>query len=78
VGREASAAIGDVGATIKTLIARGAALDLKDDRGETAADIAPASGARERRSLWNDETSLGGASGSGSVIASVSEAIQEA
>jgi hypothetical protein len=35
-------------------------------------------GMSERRSFWSDETSLGGASGSGSVIASVSEAIQEA
>jgi uncharacterized protein len=39
-GHDASAGVDDVDATIKTLIDRGAALDLKDDRGETAADIA--------------------------------------
>jgi uncharacterized protein len=39
-GHDASAGVDDVEATIKTLIARGAALDLKDDRGKTAADIA--------------------------------------
>jgi uncharacterized protein len=39
-GHDASAGVDDVEATIKTLIDRGAALDLKDDRGETAADIA--------------------------------------
>ena len=39
-GYDASAGVDDVDATIKTLIAHGAALDLKDDRGKTAADIA--------------------------------------
>jgi uncharacterized protein len=39
-GHDASAGVDDVEVTIKTLIDRGAALDLKDDRGETAADIA--------------------------------------
>ena len=38
-GYDASAGVDDVDATIKTLI-DGAALDLKDDRGKTAADIA--------------------------------------
>jgi hypothetical protein len=39
-GHDASAGVEDVAATIKTLIDQGAALDLKDDRGKTAADIA--------------------------------------
>src|SRR6185437_4932127 len=39
-GHDASAGVDDVDATIKTLIDHGAALDLKDDRGKTAADIA--------------------------------------
>jgi ankyrin repeat protein len=39
-GYDASAGVDDVEATIKTLIEHGAALDLKDDRGKTAADIA--------------------------------------
>jgi ankyrin repeat protein len=39
-GHDASAGVDDVDATIKTLIEHGAALDLKDDRGKTAADIA--------------------------------------
>ena len=39
-GYDASAGVDDVDATIKTLIEHGAALDLKDDRGKTAADIA--------------------------------------
>ena len=39
-GYDASAGVEDVDATIKTLIEHGAALDLKDDRGKTAADIA--------------------------------------
>jgi ankyrin repeat protein len=39
-GPDASAGREDVDATLKTLIDRGAALDLKDDRGKTAADIA--------------------------------------
>ena len=39
-GHDASAGVDDIEATIKTLIEHGAALDLKDDRGKTAADIA--------------------------------------
>ena len=39
-GHDASAGVEDVKATIKMLIDHGAALDLKDDRGKTAADIA--------------------------------------
>jgi hypothetical protein len=39
-GYDASAGVDDVDATIKTLIEHGAAPDLKDDRGKTAADIA--------------------------------------
>ena len=39
-GHDASAGVDDVEATIKKLIEHGAALDLKDDRGKTAADIA--------------------------------------
>ena len=39
-GYDASTGVDDVDATIKTLIEHGAALDLKDDRGKTAADIA--------------------------------------
>jgi ankyrin repeat protein len=39
-GYDASAGVDDVDAAIKTLIEHGAALDLKDDRGKTAADIA--------------------------------------
>jgi ankyrin repeat protein len=39
-GHDASTGVDDVDATIKTLIEHGAALDLKDDRGKTAADIA--------------------------------------
>jgi uncharacterized protein len=39
-GHDASAGVDDVDATLKVLIDHGAALDLKDDRGETAADIA--------------------------------------
>jgi uncharacterized protein len=39
-GHDASAGVDDVEATIKTLIAHGAAVDLKDDRDKTAADIA--------------------------------------
>ena len=46
-GYDASAGVDDVDATIKTLIEHGAALDLKDDRGKTAADIARGLG-RER------------------------------
>jgi len=39
-GHDASAGVDDVEATINALIAHGAAVDLKDDRGKTAADIA--------------------------------------
>jgi len=39
-GHDASAGVDDVEATIKTLVAHGAAVDLKDDRDKTAADIA--------------------------------------
>jgi uncharacterized protein len=39
-GYDASAGVDDVDSTIKTLIEHGAAPDLKDDRGKTAADIA--------------------------------------
>jgi ankyrin repeat protein len=39
-GHDESAGVDDVDATIKTLIEHGAALDLRDDRGKTAADIA--------------------------------------
>ena len=38
-GHDASAGVDDVDATLKALIDHGAALDLKDDRGQTAADI---------------------------------------
>jgi ankyrin repeat protein len=43
-GHDASAGIDDVEATLKLLIDHGAALNLKDDRGKTAADIARALG----------------------------------
>jgi uncharacterized protein len=46
-GYDASAGVDDVDSTIKTLIEHGAELDLKDDRGKTAADIARGLG-RER------------------------------
>jgi uncharacterized protein len=39
-GHDASSGVEDIDATIETLIGHGAALDLKDDRGKTAADIA--------------------------------------
>ena len=39
-GHDASAGVDDVAATITTLVKHGAELDLKDDRGKTAADIA--------------------------------------
>ena len=39
-GHDASAGVEDVEATLKLLIERGAARDLKDDRGDTAAEIA--------------------------------------
>jgi ankyrin repeat protein len=39
-GYDASAGVDDVDATIKRLIEHGAVLDLKDDRGKTASDIA--------------------------------------
>jgi uncharacterized protein len=50
-GHDASAGVDDVEATIKTLIAHGAALDLKDDRGKTAADIARGLGHEEALKL---------------------------
>ncbi len=43
-GHDASAGVDDVEATVKLLIDHGAAPDLRDDRGETAADIARALG----------------------------------
>jgi uncharacterized protein len=43
-GHDASAGVEDVGATLKMLIDHGAAVDLKDDRGKNAADIARALG----------------------------------
>jgi hypothetical protein len=46
-GCDASAGVDDVDSTITTLIEHGAAPDLKDDRGKTAADIARGLG-RER------------------------------
>ena len=46
-GHDASAGVEDVEATLKLLLDRGAAIDLKDDRGKTAADIARGMG-RER------------------------------
>ena len=39
-GHDVSAGVDDVDATIKTLIDHGASLELEDDRGKTAADIA--------------------------------------
>ena len=39
-GSDVSAGVDDVDATIKTLIEHGAARDLRDDRGKTAANIA--------------------------------------
>jgi uncharacterized protein len=39
-GYDASTGVDDADATLKALIDHGAALDLKDDRGKTAADIA--------------------------------------
>ncbi len=39
-GHDASAGVEDVEATLRALIDHGAAVDLKDDRGMTAADIA--------------------------------------
>jgi ankyrin repeat protein len=53
-GPDASAGSEDVDATLKTLIDRGAARDLKDDRGKSAADIARALG-RERESAMLQE-----------------------
>ncbi len=46
-GHDASAGVEDVDATLKVLLDHGAAPDLRDDRGKTAADIAGALG-RER------------------------------
>jgi uncharacterized protein len=39
-GHDAPAGVDDVEATIRTLLEHGAALDLKDDRGKTPANIA--------------------------------------
>jgi uncharacterized protein len=39
-GHDASAGVDDVEATLQLLVDRGAVVDLKDDRGKTAADIA--------------------------------------
>ena len=50
-GHDASAGVDDVEATIKTLIAHGAKVDLKDDRGKTAADIARGLGYEEAAKL---------------------------
>ena len=57
-GYNASAGVDDVDATIKTLIEHGAALDLKDDRGKTAADIARELVTSRRQSYWSDENPL--------------------
>jgi uncharacterized protein len=46
-GHDASAGVDDVEATLRMLVEHGAVLDLKDDRGKTAADIARGLG-RER------------------------------
>ena len=43
-GYDEASGVEDVDATLKLLIGRGAARDLKDDRGKTAADIARALG----------------------------------
>jgi ankyrin repeat protein len=53
-GHDASAGSADVEATLKLLIERGAARDLKDDRGQTAADIARGLG-REREAKILEE-----------------------
>jgi len=50
-GSDASAGVDDVDATIKMLIEHGAALDLKDDRGKTAADIAHGLGREQAAKL---------------------------
>ena len=50
-GHDASAGVDDVEATIKTLIAHGAKVDLKDDRGQTAATIARGLGYEEAAKL---------------------------
>ena len=50
-GHDASAGVDDVAATIKTLLAHGAELDPKDDRGKTAADIARGLGHEEAAKL---------------------------
>jgi uncharacterized protein len=39
-GHDASAGVDDVEATIRMLMSHGASIDLKDDRGKTAAMIA--------------------------------------
>jgi len=53
-GHDASAGLEDVEATLKLLLDRGAALDLKDDRGKTADDIARGLG-REREAKILEE-----------------------
>ena len=53
-GHDASTGVNDVDATIKTLIEHGAALDLKDDRGKTAADIARDLGHERAANFWSD------------------------
>ena len=56
-GHDASAGVDDVDATLKLLVDRGAQRDLKDDRGETAADIARKLGReREAKMCWSRET----------------------
>ena len=46
-GHDPSAGVEDVEATLKLLIEHGAALDLKDDRGKTAGDIARGLGSEQ-------------------------------
>ena len=43
-GPDASAGVEDVEKTVRLLVERGAALELKDDRSMTAADIARSAG----------------------------------
>jgi uncharacterized protein len=58
-GADASAGVEDVDATLKILLDHGAVVDLKDDRGQSAADIARSRG-REREARM-----LGGNGGKG-------------
>jgi uncharacterized protein len=53
-GHDASAGIEDVEATLRLLLDRGALLDLRDDRGQTAGDIARGLG-REREGKMLEE-----------------------